>query len=406
MTTNSYELQEIIEFNPKETIKKKQLAKKIPMEKLNVFSKKITGYEIEEFNGGSKFRNGDTLLARITPCLENGKTALVDILDENEIGFGSTEFIVLRPKNNKITNEFLYYLATSPSFRKKAISSMIGTSGRKRVREEALKTAVFDIPDIETQNRISSLLSLFDEEISILEHQNEDLEKLKKYLFKRWFIEFEFPDESGKPYKTNGGKMIEHDMGIVPEGWKPCTIYNNIIECSEKNKLNESLPVLSVISSSKFVYSDDYFKEQVYSKDLSKYRIINKGEIGFNPSRANIGSIAILTEFEKGLLSPMYKVFKANETTMTQGYLHGYIKQDSFISNIASCSFGTVRMNFNLDYFKRFKIILPPMSIQNEFDKIVKISNKYRDLNCSNIERLKELKSLLLEQLMAGKIII
>ena len=93
-------LGEVAEINPKESIKKGSLAKAIAMEKLPNFDKKITGFEIKEFKGGSKFRNGDTLLARITPCLENGKTAYVDILNENEVGFGSTEYIVIREKMN------------------------------------------------------------------------------------------------------------------------------------------------------------------------------------------------------------------------------------------------------------------------------------------------------------------
>ena len=92
----SIEIGKVIDFNPSESIKKGTIAKKIPMDKLNVFDKKIRGFEITEYNGGPKFRNGDTLLARITPCLENGKTAKVDILDEDEVAFGSTEFIVLR----------------------------------------------------------------------------------------------------------------------------------------------------------------------------------------------------------------------------------------------------------------------------------------------------------------------
>ena len=75
-------LGDVIEFNPKETIKKKQISKKVSMDKLDTFTRKINGYEEVEFTSGTKFRNGDTLLARITPCLENGKTAQVDILDD------------------------------------------------------------------------------------------------------------------------------------------------------------------------------------------------------------------------------------------------------------------------------------------------------------------------------------
>ena len=89
-------LGDVIEFNPKEKLKKGNPCKKIKMECVKEFTKKIACFELAPYNGGAKFRNGDVLLAKITPCLENGKSAFVDILDNDEVAFGSTEFIVLR----------------------------------------------------------------------------------------------------------------------------------------------------------------------------------------------------------------------------------------------------------------------------------------------------------------------
>jgi type I restriction enzyme S subunit len=89
------------------------------------------------FGSGMRFANGDTLVARITPCLENGKTAFVDFLEENQVGWGSTEYIVLRPKP-LLPDEFAYCLARSPEFRDYAIQSMTGSSGRQRVPAESL----------------------------------------------------------------------------------------------------------------------------------------------------------------------------------------------------------------------------------------------------------------------------
>ena len=114
---------DFIEFNPRMSIKKGTIATKVAMDKLQPFTKKIPDTEKAPFSGGSKFRNGDTIMARITPCLENGKTAFVDILGEDEIAFGSTEFIVMRAKEGVSDPQFIYYLATSPSFRN--ISSII-----------------------------------------------------------------------------------------------------------------------------------------------------------------------------------------------------------------------------------------------------------------------------------------
>jgi len=90
-------LDEVAFVNPTENLGKGIKAKKIMMNTLIPFTKRIPSYSIEEYNGGMKFRNGDTLVARITPCLENGKTAYVDILDNDEVGFGSTEYIPCSP---------------------------------------------------------------------------------------------------------------------------------------------------------------------------------------------------------------------------------------------------------------------------------------------------------------------
>lgn len=99
------------------------------MDKLQPFCRDIPEYEMETFSGGTKFRNGDTIMARITPCLENGKISKVSILDDGEVGFGSTEYIVFRSKEG-VNEDFMYYLVCSPFVREPAIKSMVGSSGR------------------------------------------------------------------------------------------------------------------------------------------------------------------------------------------------------------------------------------------------------------------------------------
>ncbi|HOG44851.1 MAG TPA: restriction endonuclease subunit S, partial [bacterium] len=141
-------LEKIALVNPKESLKKDTIAKKISMDLLSSFSRKVNGFTIEKYNGGMKFRNGDTVIARITPCLENGKTAYIDVLDENEVGFGSTEFIVLREKPNISDRKFLYYFAISNEFRDVAILSMTGSSGRQRVEIDVVKNHSFFLPPL------------------------------------------------------------------------------------------------------------------------------------------------------------------------------------------------------------------------------------------------------------------
>ena len=159
-------LSEIVRFNPTETIKKGSLAKKIAMEKLQPFCRDIPGYETAEYSGGTKFRNGDTIMARITPCLENGKTANVNILSENEVGFGSTEYIVFRSIDGLSDSDFIYYLVCSPFVREPAIKSMVGSSGRQRVQTDVLEKLALSVPPLNEQIQIGAVLRALDDKIA------------------------------------------------------------------------------------------------------------------------------------------------------------------------------------------------------------------------------------------------
>ena len=164
-----------IEVNPRETIAKGCIAKKIGMDKLQPFCRDIPEYELSEFTGGSKFRNGDTIMARITPCLENGKTALVNILNKNEVGVGSTEYIVFRAKEGLTTPDFVYYLVCSSLVREPAIKSMVGSSGRQRVQTEVLKKLEIDFPTLAEQTKITSILRSLDDKIDQNKKINNNL---------------------------------------------------------------------------------------------------------------------------------------------------------------------------------------------------------------------------------------
>lgn len=130
-------ISDIAVLNPRRSIAKNQLAKCIDMAHLPTSGAFPTGWETKPFNGGMKFSNGDTLLARITPCLENGKTAFIDFLEDGEVAFGSTEYIVLSPKEGT-PPEFLYCLARYPLFVDYAVKNMNGSSGRQRVSADTV----------------------------------------------------------------------------------------------------------------------------------------------------------------------------------------------------------------------------------------------------------------------------
>ena len=130
-------LGEIADINPSRTIQKGEKATYLDMKNMPTIGSFPLSWEVKEYNGGMKFMNGDTLMARITPCLENGKIAYVNFLQNKEIAFGSTEYIVLSPKNN-LFSEYLYFLCRYSSFINYAVKNMNGSSGRQRVSGDTI----------------------------------------------------------------------------------------------------------------------------------------------------------------------------------------------------------------------------------------------------------------------------
>lgn len=185
---------DFIDFNPRLSLKKGDIATKVAMDKLKPFTKKIPETEKAEFNGGAKFCNGDTVMARITPCLENGKTAYVDMLDDGEIGFGSTEFIVMRAKTGISDPQFVYYTAINPVFRNVAIKSMVGSSGRQRVQQSVLEELELSVPDLDEQRRIGDFLARIDEKIALNDRINDNLEQQAQSYFQELFVDNADPE--------------------------------------------------------------------------------------------------------------------------------------------------------------------------------------------------------------------
>ena len=176
---------DVIEINPRESTQKGNSIRYIPMSSLSETGMTINTEEVEirENQTNVRFRNGDVLLARITPCLENGKTAFVNVLEKDEVACGSTEFIVMRGR--QVSSYFTYCFARTEELRGHAINSMIGSSGRQRVQVSAFRDYQVTIPPRE-------LLELFDEfaspcfkQIEILQRENTHLKKARDLLLPR-----------------------------------------------------------------------------------------------------------------------------------------------------------------------------------------------------------------------------
>lgn len=391
---------DIIEFNPRESIARNQVCKKVPMEYLQPFTRQISGYEEASYAGGTKFRNNDTIMARITPCLENGKTAFVKGFAENEVVFGSTEYIVMRAIPGASDPVFIYYLATSPSFREVAIKSMVGSSGRQRVQQDVLENLELILPDYETQVRVGKVLSAFDDKIELNAQINHNLEEQAKAIFKSWFVDFE-------PFRD--GQFVDSELGKIPQGWKVGSISDlgNIVGGSTPSK-------------SKPEYYTSSGIPWITPKDLSinKSKFISHGEIDITPIGLKNSSTTIMPQGTVLFSSraPIgYIAIAKNEISTNQGFksivpfehigtsfVYCFLKENLF--RIESMASGSTFKEVSGSIMKGIPAIVPDSESLKQFSNICNsmfMEQKHRE---NEIHALEKVRDTLLPKLMSGEI--
>ena len=206
---------EVVEFNPSRQIKRRAIAPFVDMAALPEHQRDISYVAEHEFTGGSsRFQNGDTLFARITPCLENGKTAKVNSLPDGVIAHGSTEFIVMAPRVPEDDEDYVYYLARHPEFRAFAEARMEGTSGRQRVSWQALSAFTFPFPSPDQRKIIGSVLRKLDDKVYLNRRINQTLEAMAQAIFQSWFVDFD-PVKAKIAAKAEGRDPLRAAMSVI-----------------------------------------------------------------------------------------------------------------------------------------------------------------------------------------------
>ena len=207
----------------------------VDMAAVNADSRTTVSVEERTFKGsGSRFQSGDTLMARITPCLENGKIARYQAVGDKLEAHGSTEFIVIRGRPNVTDNNFAYYLTQWEEVRHYAIGQMTGTSGRQRVPADSLDHLTVPLPPLPEQRAIAHVLGTLDDKIELNRRMNETLEEMARALFKSWFVDFEpvrakmegrwrrgesLPCLPADLYGLFPEQLAPSELGDIPEGW-------------------------------------------------------------------------------------------------------------------------------------------------------------------------------------------
>lgn len=379
----SYRLVDFININPRIELHKDMNYSFVEMKDLDSNIRYVEPSCKKRLNGGSRFCNGDTLFARITPCLENGKICQVKDL-ENNCGFGSTEFLVLRGKRDISDNDFVYYLSRTAFLRNKAIQNMTGTSGRQRVDKSAFEQIEIIVPsDIFEQSRIVSILSSLDDKIELNLRMNKTLEAIAQAIFKEWFVDFRFPGFDGElvdglPREWRRGKLgeiiVNFDSKRVP------------LSSRQREKRKGIYPYYGAVSIMDYI--DDYLFDGTY---------LLMGEDG-----------SVIDEKGYPILQYVWgKFWVNNHAHVIQGvkpfsteYIYILLKGTP-ISNIVT---GAVQPKINQGNLNSIKCIIPNDIILHEFNKLVLPVFERMKVNIVENKILSSIRDTLLPKLMTGKI--
>ena len=221
---------EAVQVNPGVGLNRGEVYPFVDMASVDGDRRTVIAMEEREFKGsGSKFQNGDTLMARITPCLENGKTARYKPSGDQQQAHGSTEFIVLRGRPGTTTDDFTYYLTQWEEVRQYAIGQMTGTSGRQRVPADSLAHLTVPIPPLPKQQAIAHILGTLDDKIELNRRMNQTLEAMARAIFQDWFVDFgpvRAKLEGLEPYLPPElwdlfpDDFVDSELGEIPQGWE------------------------------------------------------------------------------------------------------------------------------------------------------------------------------------------
>ena len=387
----SMKLSDIAIFNPAEQIKRGAVAKKVPMDKLVPFCRDVTEYSIEPYNGGTKFRNGDTVMARITPCLENGKTAKISFLDEGEVGFGSTEYIVFRAKADMADPDYLYYLICSPAVREPAIKSMVGSSGRQRVQTDVVKNLEICVPSLHEQQEIGSLLRSIDDRIELNRRINNNLLQQAITLYEHLVQDYEWPiatilDVAEKVAMGPFGSNIKVST-FVPEG----------IPIISGNHLRGYF-----LEEPEFNYITEEHAERL------KNSIVFPHDLIFTHA-GNIGQVAMIPDgckHERYVLSQRQFYLRCDESKVVPEFLLMFFHSSSGQHELLSYAnqTGVPSIAQPASNLKKILFKCPPMQEQLMWqEQVHPLLGRYLNNRLEN-ERLSALRDALLPKLMSGEL--
>lgn len=391
------ELGEVIKVNPTVKLKKGESYPFIDMDKVSSTNKFVSNIETKVYDGqsSSKFETGDTVFARITPCLQNRKIAKVK-LNNGEKAFGSTEFYVFREIKDITDKDFVYYLISSDLVVLPAINSMTGASGRQRADRRFIEQLNIKLPSLPIQQKIANILSAYDDLVENNNHRIELLEKAAENLYKEWFVRFRFPNY--KETKFEKGLPQEWEVRRLSEF---VYVTDGTHDTPKQTESGHYLITGKCITNDFIDFSKAYFISEDDHEKIKKRSGLDKGDILFS----NIGTVGSVSIIDYGIdFSVKNVIILKPQSDIEKCYLYCLLKNSTIQELFKQQTNGSSQQFISLGFMRGFKVLIPSMVILERFKGIIEpiIAEKY-NLYKKNQNLIKQ-RDLLLPRLMSGKL--
>ena len=313
--------------------------------------------------------------------------------------------------NSSVNQRYLYYLLKSNNFRDYIIGTAQGSANQASITQKDIKNFKYDIPTLKEQEAISKILSDIDDKIEINNKINKKLEEMAQAIFKQWFVDFEFPNEDGKPYKSSGGEMVESELGMIPKGWSYTNIESVVSAANTGADAIRRAPIVDYNTGIKCVRVGDMSNKrdisswaycEVNDEDYKKFSL-KKNDILVTRT-ATIGLNTFIFEDLKAVYNNGLIRLKVKED-FNPIYIYQVMNHKDFMEHISKITGETsTRPNMKINYLLNYKFILPEKDIRDKFEKIIiPILDKINSNNHEN-EKLAISRDTLLPKLMSGEI--
>ena len=328
-------------------------------------------------------KKGDLLFSR------RGDVARFALIDEKSEGsICGTGCLKARPNENH-SSKFLAYFLQKDSVKQWLEQNAVGQTMPNMNTEILRELPLISASSRKEEEKIAEILSTWDKAIETVEKLVANSQQQKKALMQQLLT---------------GQKRLLDENGVkFGDEWEKTNLKNLLKEEKARNRDKAITRVLSVTNHSGFVLPENHFSKRVASDEVSNYKVVKKGQFGYNPSRINVGSFARLDDFDSGILSPMYVVFEISTPKLDSDFFNFWMQSHEAKQRINNSTQGSVRDSVGFDAMASFPFKLPTIKEQEKIAQVLTLADREIDLYNQQLDKLKLEKKSLMQQLLTGQ---